>query len=47
MYIVHCRVIVDNICGVQHSSSRVDCNYDARLVSNTWKYRSVCQLILV
>ena len=52
MYIVHCRVIVDNKCEFQHSSSHVDCNFDARLVSKTRKYRStkflrkhVCQLI--
>ena len=30
MYIVHCRVIVDNMCEFQHSSSHVDCNLDAR-----------------
>ena len=56
MYIVHCRVIVDNMCVFQHSSSHVDCNFDARLVSKTRKYRStkklrkhvcVCQMILV
>ena len=54
MYIVHCRVIVDNRCEFQHSSSHVHCNFDARLVSKTRKYRStkklrkhVCQLILV
>ena len=54
MYIVHCRVIVDNKCEFQQSSSPVDCNLDARLVSKTLKYRStkklrkhVCQLILV
>ena len=54
MYIVHCRVIVDNMCEFKHSSSHVDCNFDARLVSKTRKYRStkklrkhVCQLILV
>ena len=54
MYTVHCRVSVDNICEFQHSSSHVDCNFDARLVSKTRKYRStkklrkhVCQLTLV
>ena len=40
MYIVHCRVIVDNKCEFQHSSSRVACNFDARLESKTRKYRS-------
>ena len=39
MCIVHCRVIVDNRCEFQHSSSHVDCNFDARLVSKTRKYR--------
>ena len=54
MCIVHCRVIVDNKCEFQESSSHVDCNFDARLVSKTRKYRStkklrkhVYQLILV
>ena len=40
MYIVHCRVIIDNMCEFQHCSSHVDCNFDARLVSYTVKYRS-------
>ena len=44
MYIVHCRVIVDNKCEFQHSSSRVACNFDARLVSKTRKYRSTKKL---
>ena len=46
--------IVDNMCEFQHSASHVDCNFDARLVSKTRKYRStkqlrkhVCQQILV
>ena len=30
MYIVHCRVIVDNKCEFQHSSSHVNCTFDAR-----------------
>ena len=54
MHIVHCRVIVDNMCEFQHSSSHVDCNFDARLLSKTRKYHSTkklrkhgCQLILV
>ena len=54
MYIVHCRVIVDNRCEFQHSSSHVDCNFDARLVCKTQRYCStkklrkhVCQLIVV
>ena len=37
---VHCRIIVDNKCEFQHSSSHGDCNFDARLVSKTRKYRS-------
>ena len=37
MYIVHCRVIVDNECEFQHSSSNGDCNCDERLVSKTRK----------
>ena len=32
MDIVHCRVIVDNKCEFQHSSSCVICTVDARLV---------------
>ena len=51
---LHCRVIVNNKCEFQHSSSHMDCNFDARLVSKTRKYRStkklrkhVCQLFLV
>ena len=54
MDIVHCRVIVDNRSEFYHSSAHVDCNFDARLVSETRKYHStkklrkhVCQLILV
>ena len=54
VYSVHGRVIVDNKCGFQHSSSRGDCNFDERFASQTRKYRSkkklrkhVCQLILV
>ena len=54
MYIVHHRVIVDNMCEFQHSSSHVDCNFDAGLFSKTRKYRSTkklrkhfCQQILV
>ena len=46
--------VVDNRCEFQHSSFHVDCSFDAKLVSKTWKYRStkklrkhVCQLILV
>ena len=39
MYTVQCRVIVDNKCEFQHSSSRGDCNFDARLVSQTRKYQ--------
>ena len=30
-----CRVVVDNKCEFQHSSSHGDCNFDARLVSKT------------
>ena len=54
MYIVHCRVIADNMCEFQHSSSHVNCHFDARLVSNTRKGRwreklskHACYLILV
>ena len=54
MYIVHCRVIVDNMCEFQHSSSHVDRNFDARRGSKTRKYRSTkkmrkhfCQLFFV
>ena len=54
MHIVHCRVIVDNMCEFQHSSSHVDCNFDARLLNKTRKYHSTkklrkhgCKLILV
>ena len=34
-YAVECRVIVDNNCEFQHSSSHGDCNFDARLARNT------------
>ena len=51
---MRCHVIVDNRCEFEHSSSHVDCNFDARLVSKSRKYCStkklrkhVCQLILV
>ena len=37
MYIVQCRVIVDNRCEFQHSSSHGDCNFDARQVRKTRK----------
>ena len=48
----HCRVIVDNTCEFQHSSSHVDCTFNARLVSKSGRIhknqrRHVCQLILV
>ena len=36
---VRCRVVVDNTCEFQHSSSHGDCNFDARLVSKTRKYQ--------
>ena len=36
---MHCPVIVDNMCEFQHSSSHVDCNFDARLASKTRKER--------
>ena len=35
--IVQCRVIVDNKCEFQHSSSHGDCNFDARPVSKPEK----------
>ena len=47
----HCR---QQKCGFQHSSSQVDCNFDARLLSKTRKERwteklskHVCSLVLV
>ena len=39
MCTVQRRVIVDNKCEFQHSSSHSDCNSDARLVSKTRKYQ--------
>ena len=40
VYTVHCRVIVDNKCGLLlRCSSHGDCNFDARLVINTRKYQ--------
>ena len=39
MYTVHCRVIFDNKCECQHSSSHGDCNFDARLVSKSRMYQ--------
>ena len=39
-----CRVIVANKCEFLHSSSRADCNFDARRVSKTRKYRSTKKL---
>ena len=39
VYSVHCRVMVDNKCEFQHSSYHGDCNFDARLVSETRKYQ--------
>ena len=44
MYSVHGRVIVDNVHEFQHSNSHVDCNFDARLLSKTRKYRSTKKL---
>ena len=48
MVTVHCRVIVDNKCECQQSSSHGDCNFDARPVSKTRKYQQtdnseICQ----
>ena len=39
MCTVQCRDIVGNNCEFQHSSSRGDCNFDARLVRKTRKYQ--------
>ena len=44
VYTVHCRVIVDNKCEFQHSSSHGDCNFDARLVSNYGKTNNISSL---
>ena len=53
MYSVHCRVIVDNKCEFQHSSSRVDCtvwcktrepNVEEKLEEFN---KHVCQRILI
>ena len=48
MCTVQCRVIVDNKCEFQHSSSHGDCIFDARLVGQTRKDRQayvsdICQ----
>ena len=37
MYTVQCRVIVDNKCEFQHSSSHDESTFDARLVNKTRK----------
>ena len=37
MYTMQCRVIVDNWCEIQHSSSHDDCTFEARLVCKTRK----------
>ena len=45
MFSVHCRVIVENMCGFQHASSHDDCTFDARLVSKTRKDQQFNQQI--